>query len=218
LKARLEAERAGEPFLLYRDAALRQQIYVLSRPRHVVTIGRGRRIENGIALDWDGEVSRLHAIVEHVGDNWTITDDTLSSNGSFVNGERLVGRHRLEDGDTILVGNSAILFREPHAEPEQSTVRAGSAPARSDLTVAQRRVLIALCRPFRGDAPYAVPATNQAIAEELFLSVHGVKSHLRTLFHKFGIEGLKQNQKRARLVALALHSGLVTERDFDDGA
>jgi predicted ArsR family transcriptional regulator len=85
------------------------------------------------------------------------------------------------------------------------------------LSRAQRRVLIALCRPFRGDPPYAVPATNQAIAEELFLSVHSVKSHLRTLFHKFGIEGLPQNQKRARLVALALHSGLVSERDFDDG-
>ena len=216
LKERLEAERAGEPFLVYRDGNARQRICVLSTPRDVVTIGR--RGGNDIALDWDREVSRLHAIVEHVGGDWTIADDALSSNGSFVNGERLGGRHRLEDGDTILVGETSIVFREPGAEPDQSTVRAGSAPARSDLSDAQRRVLIALCRPYRGDAPYAVPATNQAIAKEVFLSVHAVKSHLRTLFQKFGIEALPQNQKRARLVALALHNGLVTDRDFDAGA
>lgn len=214
LKERLAAERAGEPFLVYRDANARQRICVLSPPRDTVTIGR--RASSDITLDWDQEVSRLHAIVEHVGGNWMITDDALSSNGSFVNGERLVGSHRLEDGDLILVGDTAILFREPGAEPEQSTARAGSAPQRSDLSATQRRVMIALCRPYRGDAPYAVPATNEAIGTEVHLSVHSVKAHLRALFQKFGIEGLPQNQKRARLVALALHSGLVSERDFSE--
>jgi pSer/pThr/pTyr-binding forkhead associated (FHA) protein len=174
----------------------------------------GRRGQNDVALEWDREVSRLHATIEHVGDHWTITDDGLSSNGSFVNGERLSGRHRLDDGDTILVGSTAIVFRNPSDTAEQSTVPAGSAPTRRDLSDAQQRVLTALCRPYRGDAPYAVPTTNQAIAEEVFLSVHAVKSHLRTLFQKFGIERLPQNQKRARLVALALHSGLVSERDL----
>src|SRR3954453_16603025 len=169
LKERLEAERAGEPFLVYRGGDGRQRICVLSTPREVATIGR--RPASDIALDWDREVSRLHAIVEHVGGNWTIADDALSSNGSFVNGERLVGRHRLEDGDTIVVGTTCLVFREPGADPEQSTVRAESATPRSDLSSAQRRVLVALCRPYRGDAPYAVPATNHAMANELFLSV-----------------------------------------------
>jgi pSer/pThr/pTyr-binding forkhead associated (FHA) protein len=216
LKERLEAERAGEPFLVYRDASARQQICVLSGPREAVTIGR--RPETDITLDWDREVSRVHAIVECVAGSWTITDDALSSNGSFVNGERLQGQHRLLDGDTIQVGTTAIVFRDPAAEPEQSTVRAGSAPKRSDLSDGQRRVLVALCRPYRGNAPYAVPATNKEIAKEVFLSVHSVKSHLRTLFEKFEIEGLPQNQKRARLVALALRSGIVSERDFGDRA
>jgi pSer/pThr/pTyr-binding forkhead associated (FHA) protein len=214
LKERLEAERNGEPFLVYRDADARQRICVLSSARAAVAIGR--RAGNGITIDWDPEVSRLHAIVEHVEGQWTIADETLSSNGSFVNGERLAGRHRLEDGDTILVGSTPIVFREPGAQPEQSTLTAGTAPRRRDLSSAQHRVLIALCRPYRGDVPYAVPATNQAIAGEVFLSVHAVKSHLRALFQKFGIESLQQNQKRARLAALALQSGLVSERDFGD--
>jgi hypothetical protein len=212
LKERLEAERAGEPFLVYRDASAHQRIYVLAKSRGPVSVGR--RGQNDIALDWDREVSRLHAVVEHVGDTWTIADDGLSSNGSFLNGERLSGRHRLEDGDTILVGSTPIVFREPGAGPEQSTERAGSAPTRKDLSATQLRVLTALCRPYRGDAPFAVPATNDAIAKEVFLSVHAVKSHLRTLFQKFGIESLPQNKKRAQLVGLALHSGLVSERDF----
>lgn len=212
LKERLEAERGGKPFLIYRDGDGHQRICVLGSSRDVVTVGR--RGESDIALDWDPEVSRLHAIVDHVGGNWTIADEALSSNGSFVNGERLVGRRRLADRDTILVGNTAILFRDPGAERELSTVRAGSAPARSDLSPAQLRVLVALCRPYRHDATYAVPASNRAIADELVVSVEAVKSHLRALFEKFGVKDLPQNEKRARLVAAALRTGLVSERDF----
>jgi hypothetical protein len=212
LKERLEAERAGKPFLVYRDASGHQHICPLPGPQGKVTIGR--RATNDVALDWDPVVSRVHATVEQVGDSWTITDD-LSSNGSFVNGERLSGRHRLEDGDTILVGSTPIVFREPGAGPEQSTERAGSAPMRTDLSDAQRRVLAALCRPYRGNPAFAIPATNEAIAREVFLSVHAVKSHLRVLFRKFGIEDLPQNKKRAELVRLALHSGVISERDFD---
>jgi pSer/pThr/pTyr-binding forkhead associated (FHA) protein len=212
LKERLEAERGGYPFLVYRDPEAHQRIYVLSNPQRVTI---GRRSSNDVALEWDGAVSRLHAVVEHFG-AWTITDDQLSSNGSFVNGERLSGRHRLEDGDTILVGSTPIVYREPGAGSEQSTVRAGDAPMRGDLSETQRRVLIALCRPYRGGAPIATPATNEAIAKEVFLSVHAVKSHLRTLFQKFGIEHLRQNEKRTQLVALALQQGLVTEHDFAD--
>jgi pSer/pThr/pTyr-binding forkhead associated (FHA) protein len=212
LKERLEAERSGAPFLVYRDSTQRQRIRMLACDDGRVTIGR--KAQNDIALAWDKEVSRLHAIVECVGGAWTISDDGLSSNGSYVNGERLTGRHRLEDGDMIVVGGTSIAFREPGFEASESTARAGAAPTRADLSDGQRRVLLALCRPYAGGDPYAVPATNQAIADEVYLSVDAVKGHLRVLFHKFGIDDLPQNQKRARLVALARHSGLVTDRDL----
>jgi pSer/pThr/pTyr-binding forkhead associated (FHA) protein len=214
LKERLEAEEAGVPFIIFRDNSGGQRIVGLPDSGASVTIGR--RPQNDVVLDWDLEVSRLHATLERIGESWTITDDGLSSNGSFVNGDRLSGRHRLEDGDTLLIGSTAILFRDPAADIDESTARAGSSPTRAELSDQQRRVLIALCRPFRGDPPFAVPATNQAIADEVFLSVDAVKSHLRALFNKFGIENLRQNQKRARLVALAMQSGLVSGRDFDD--
>jgi hypothetical protein len=82
-------------------------------------------------------------------------------------------------------------------------------PADVRLTDTQLGILAALCRPIAGGNHFATPATNQEIAEEVFLSVDAVKGHLRTLYRKFGIEDLAHNQKRARLVELAIEGGYV---------
>ena len=65
------------------------------------------------------------------------------------------------------------------------------------LSEGQRKVLIALCRPLK-DSAYASPATNKEIADEVHLSVDAVKSHLRIIFERFGVDELPQNQKRSR--------------------
>jgi hypothetical protein len=77
------------------------------------------------------------------------------------------------------------------------------------LTDTQLGILAALCRPIAAGNGYATPATNQEIADEVFLSVDAVKGHLRALYRKFGIEDLPHNQKRARLVELAIEGGYV---------
>lgn len=79
---------------------------------------------------------------------------------------------------------------------------------------AQRRVLLALCRPFKGGAHDATPATNPQIAAELFLTVAAVKTHLRSLCRAFGIDELPQQEKRRKLVALALAAGVVRDGDL----
>jgi hypothetical protein len=76
------------------------------------------------------------------------------------------------------------------------------------LTETQRRIVDALSRPLREDGAYASPATNQQIADEVFLSVDAVKGHLRALYAKLGIEHLPQNRKRARLAELAVSGAL----------
>ena len=81
------------------------------------------------------------------------------------------------------------------------------------LSEGQRKVLVALCRPLK-DSAYAAPATNKDIAEEVFLSVDAVKAHLRVLFERFGLDDLPQNQKRARLAAVALVNGVVKQHEF----
>jgi len=82
------------------------------------------------------------------------------------------------------------------------------------LTPAQRRVLVALCRPLAAPGAGAHPATNQAIADELHLSVSGVKSHIKALFAKLAIEDLPHNLKRTELARRAVATGLVTKRDL----
>ena len=79
------------------------------------------------------------------------------------------------------------------------------------LTDTQLGILAALCRPLAAGNHFATPATNQEIAAEVFLSVDAVKGHLRTLYRKFGIEDLPHNQKRARLVELAIEGGYLLE-------
>jgi pSer/pThr/pTyr-binding forkhead associated (FHA) protein len=212
LKAQIEAERIGVPFLVFRDGDGEQQIFQLGEELERVTVGRAASTD--ICIEWDTEVSRLHAELERIGGDWTVSDDGLSRNGTHVNGERVVGRRRLQDADSVRFGRTLATFRQPLASDASETVVAQDVLDRASLSEAQRRVLVALCRPFKESTGYVTPATNQQIADELFLSVDAVKTHLRALFSKFGIEDLPQNQKRIRLVELALKSGVVTPRDL----
>lgn len=172
-----------------------------------VTIGRAMTAD--IRLLDDPLVSRVHSTLERVAGAWTVADEGLSRNGTFVNGRRLTGRLTLHDGDEIRVGGTMLVFRSPE-EAGTSTVVADPLLTPARLTPAQRAVLVALCRPYAEGGVCAAPATNQAIADELFLSLDTVKSHLRALFLKLDLEHLPQNQKRLRLVDLALRHGLVS--------
>ena len=211
LRERIEAERAGRPFLVLRDGDGGQRIVDLDALGVRASVGRA--LSNEIALPWDTEVSRLHAELECIGGEWTVSDDGLSRNGTYVNAGRISGRHRLRDGDVLRVGRTAIAYRRPATEDSMPTHVASAAPAVAALSATQREVLVALARPYKHDE-FASPATNQSIAGELHLSVDAVKSHLRSLFQRFGIEHLPQNQKRSRLVAEALQSGVISTRDL----
>lgn len=160
----------------------------------------------------DEEVSRVHAELARVGEDWTLVDDGLSSNGSWVNGERLLGRRRLQDGDLVRFGATMVRFRDPR-RVESRVTTAGERPIPVALTPAQRRVLVALCRPYKGSPRFATPATNDAIARELVVTVDAVKKQLRTLFERAGVEG-SQNRKRTRLVERAFELRLVTDKDL----
>jgi DNA-binding CsgD family transcriptional regulator len=205
LAARLAAERRGAPFVLYVDGDRRQQIVELGELVSAVSIGRGPA--TGIALEWDAEVSRAHAMLERVGAAWTLVDDGISRNGTYVNGERVRGRRRLGDGDAIRVGETLLVFvgRETVARTTATTSR-GAPPS---LSPAQRRVLNALCAPAIDD-PRAGPAANRDIAATLFLSVETVKSHLHALYELFEVGDLPPSRKRAELVRRAFELGLVS--------
>jgi pSer/pThr/pTyr-binding forkhead associated (FHA) protein len=212
LKAHIQAEREGLPFLVFRDADERHTIFVLGGRGDRIAIGRSPSA--GIALAWDERVSRVHAELCELGGEWALVDDGLSMNGSYVNGTLVRGRRRLHDGDTLRVGNTALLFRDPGEAYARSTTSAGGLQRAVTLSETQQRVLIALCRPFKASTAFVTPATNEQVASELFLSVDAVKKHMRALFEKFGVDGLPQNEKRTRLVERAFAGGFVSERDL----
>ena len=212
LKAQIDAERKGLPFLLFRDGAGRHRIFVLGDTEERIALGR--RSSANVALTWDQEVSRLHAELRRIGDEWTLLDDGLSLNGSFVNGELVRGHRRLHDGDTLRLGGTVLMFRNPTEADSQATAPAAELRQAVSLSDAQRRVLIALCRPFKSSTAFITPATNEQIAGELFLTVDAVKKHMRALFEKFGVAHLPQNEKRARLVERAFAAGFVSEHDL----
>jgi pSer/pThr/pTyr-binding forkhead associated (FHA) protein len=204
LQERIRAGRRGSPFLLYRDGDGRQVIVELGEERRRLTIGR--RPGNDVALSWDAEVSRLHAELEQVGTSWVVSDDGLSHNGTLVNGHHLEGRRRLRDGDVLAVGETLIAYCMPG---EASTVNAPTRTAQrgsvaATLTPAQRRVLTALCRPYR-DSTIAVPPSNQQIADELFLSRKTASVHVSNILGKLGVAN------RVQAAAIAQRLGIVAD-------
>ncbi|MFI4977667.1 MAG: FHA domain-containing protein [Solirubrobacterales bacterium] len=214
LKELLAAERSGEAFIAFRDEQGKLRFFAVSGRDETrdATSTVGRRAETDLSIPWDSEVSGLHAELHHLAGELTIVDDGLSTNGTYVNGNRISGRQRLRDRDRIRVGRTVLVYRAAQATLVGETALAGDRPA-LQLTDTQRRVLIALCRPYR-DGNFATPATNQEVAVEVFLSVDAVKMHLRALFGKFELGELPQNQKRARLAEQALQFGVVSHRDL----
>ncbi len=74
-----------------------------------VTIGRGS--QNDVVLDGDDFASARHAQVEARGDGVWV-QDLESTNGTFVNGSRVVGAERLSVGDVLRVGETDFRLEE----------------------------------------------------------------------------------------------------------
>jgi pSer/pThr/pTyr-binding forkhead associated (FHA) protein len=210
LKAQIEAEREGQPFLIYRDDDGRHELLVLEPETERITLGR--RSSADVTLFWDDEVSRLHAEIVRRGEDWTVEDNGLSLNGTFVNSEPVHGHRRLHDGDALRLGSTVIVFRNPGDRESRVTTPSADLRKVVELTDSQRRVLVALCRPFKDSAAFVTPPPNEQIAKELFLSVDAIKKHMRALFEKFEVQHLPQNEKRARLVERAFAGGFISER------
>jgi len=207
LLALLEAQRAGTPFVSFRDGLGDLRLVRLQDGPLII----GRSPESDIVLDWDREVSRTHAQLEPLGTAWVVVDDGLSRNGCTVNTARLQGRRRLADGDVIRVGGTSLTFHLAAATGD--TTAAAHPTVLAKLTEAERRVLVELCRPVLMGTG-ATSASNPAIADALCISVPSVKTHMRSLFTKLAVAEMPQNEKRAQLVGRAVDSGLVSVREL----
>ena len=154
-----------------------------------------------------------HADLERRGEVWTIVDDGRSRNGSFVNGERHpAAAASLHHGDVIAIGKTPdrVLRAAARARRQHGRRVAARAP---DPEPAQRRVLVALCRPF-SESRFAAPPSTASWPRSSVVSVETVKFHLHALFALFGLDELPQHRKRATLARQALERGVILPRDI----
>jgi class 3 adenylate cyclase len=120
------------PFLAYRDDEGTYHVHALEESG-TVTIGRGREVD--ISLPWDRSVSLLHAEAVRLGSHWLISDDGVSRNGTFVNGERVAGRRRLRHGDVMRVGHTELSFDDASSGRRGSTTIGDPATATGTATL-----------------------------------------------------------------------------------
>ena len=211
LAARKAAEDLGERFLVYRDEQGRQVIHTLVGSTPTMTIGR--REEADIAIPWDPELSRLHASLELRAGEWTITDDGLSQNGTWVNGLRLIGRRRLNDGDLVRVGRTTIAYCDPVPIGTGPTLVPGDLSATPRFSEQQQRILRALCKPLFDDGEGINPATDEQVASATGIPLDAVVTELDHLGRALGLEGMPLGDQRAEIALLAMRSGLVSADD-----
>jgi len=172
-----------------------------------VTIGRSASAD--VSLPWDPEVSRLHAELALRAGEWTLSDDGLSQNGTWVNGMRLAGRRRLGDEDLLRIGRTELTFRRPVGTMSIPTLVPGELSATPAFSEQQQRILHALCLPLFGDGDGINPSSDEEIATATEIPLAQVEIELDHLGRALGLEDMPRADRRAEIALLAMRSGLV---------
>lgn len=153
----------------------------------------GRDPASHLLLTSDLTVSRNHAALEHTDTGWRVRD-LGSSNGTYVNGIRVDGTAAVHPGDVIDVGHSRMRLLDGQgddiANPTKLESDAGLGP---QLSKREEEILRLV----------AAGRTDAQIADQLFISVSTVRSHLERIRDKTGA------RRRAELTTLAATLGLT---------
>src|SRR4051794_37716618 len=83
----------------------------------------GRTSEGFGSLSGDPEISRRHAQISRTPEGRLYISDLGSTNGTFVNGERISGSAWLSAGDVVKVGQSTLKVTGGAADPGAPSVR-----------------------------------------------------------------------------------------------
>jgi pSer/pThr/pTyr-binding forkhead associated (FHA) protein len=177
----------------------------------------GRSADCGLILSQDGAISRHHAKLTRQGPSLWMINDLGSQNGTWINGVALHGERALRHQDEVTLGQKVrLVFRDPPPDlPEASTFPAAGGPPK--LTGTQFNVLKELLRPvIKPDRAVPVPATEQEIAERMFVTRGAVRAQLQVLYDKFCIEDTGKHDRRYRLAEEAKRRNAIKPSDCTD--
>jgi len=121
------------------------EVYFNSALQNVIEIDAavttiGRAAHNLIRIENKG-VSSLHASITAQGEQWFV-EDLNSTNGTYVNGNRIQGKQKLNYGDTISIcKHDLVLCRTQSHATVQSTVQQDDFDATVQLGRHQTRLI-----------------------------------------------------------------------------
>jgi pSer/pThr/pTyr-binding forkhead associated (FHA) protein len=121
-----------------------------------ITIGRDPSADIVINIP---EVSRKHARLRQETGGFVL-EDLGSTNGTFVNGQRLSSPHSLRHGDTIMLGEAVALGYEsatPQYDPN-ATIVSSSTPSADQTVLAQEPAAQPPPPAYQSPHPQAQPA------------------------------------------------------------
>ncbi len=153
---------------------------------HPIIIGRDERVDFSLS---DGSISRAHCSVERAAtDSGYELVDLDSTNGTTLNGKRVVGRIPIEAGDKIFLGSSVLRFAFADAVDVQYHERVEELVQTDGLT--------GLDTKRQYDAVFEV-LSSQAVDEEAKLSVavmdlDGLKAINDEHGHEMGSYAIKE--------------------------
>src|SRR3954453_12394705 len=143
----------------------------------------GRADSNNLPIK-DDAVSRVHASVERMAGQYVLRD-LGSSNGTLVNGERIIADRTLHPDDEITVGHTRIVFRDA-ADDLAETLRI---PVCTAAGLGDRGTLVMLCRALATAGQPDEPITRQRLAESLSQSETQLEEQLERLYSQLGLDG-----------------------------
>lgn len=106
----------------------------------------GRHPDNDLQL-LDSVVSKFHCRIELRGSSYVVVDDG-SLNGTYVNGQRVLGEHLLADGDAMVLGSTQLWFQAagsnvaPPRPPDPSLHARFAGAVRGVLDTSERGALL----------------------------------------------------------------------------
>ena len=111
----------------------------------------GRDSSNGVAIN-DAEVSRKHSRLSFQGGKFVI-EDLGSTNGTFVNGQRLAGPVVLKAGDVVSLGEQIVLMYDAINMDPGATMAAPRRSARVEPPPMQQPAPVYASTPAPAYAP-----------------------------------------------------------------
>jgi predicted component of type VI protein secretion system len=129
----------------------------------------GRDSNNGVAIN-DAEVSRKHSRLTFQGGKYVL-EDLGSTNGTFVNGQRLAGPVVLKAGDVVSLGEQIVLMYDAINTDSGATIAVSRKSARVEPPQAQ----------------YAAPAPQPYASAPVSTPLPGKKSNMTPLLIGGGV-------------------------------